>query len=80
MSPAQLGKRQSLDLSETAENRMEGGNPLSSSTLRNPGGSRSHFGALLLGYYTKDGRLLYAGRAGTGFNEKELKQVSRLAA
>ena len=28
-----------------------------------PGGSRSHFGALLLGYYTEDGRLLYAGRA-----------------
>jgi len=25
------------------------------------GGSRSHFGALLLGYYTEDGRLHYAG-------------------
>jgi hypothetical protein len=31
-----------------------------------PEGSRSPVGALLLGYYTKDGRLLYAGRAGTG--------------
>ena len=28
-----------------------------------PEGSRSHIGALLLGYHTKDGRLLYAGRA-----------------
>src|SRR5262249_32862747 len=43
-----------------------------------PGGSRSHFGALLLGYYTEDGRLVYAGRAGTGFNEKELARLARL--
>jgi bifunctional non-homologous end joining protein LigD len=41
-----------------------------------PRGSRSHFGALLLGYYTEDGRLLYAGRAGTGFNEKELARLA----
>ena len=41
-----------------------------------PAGSRSHFGALLLGYYTDDGKLLYAGRAGTGFNEKELKRLA----
>jgi len=27
-----------------------------------PEGSRSHLGALLLGYYTDDGRLHYAGR------------------
>ena len=27
-----------------------------------------HIRALLLGYYTEDGRLHYAGRAGTGFN------------
>ena len=38
-----------------------------------PGGSRSHFGALLLGYYADDGRLHYAGRAGTGFTDKELR-------
>jgi bifunctional non-homologous end joining protein LigD len=31
-----------------------------------PEGGRKHIGALLLGYYTEDGRLLYAGRAGTG--------------
>jgi bifunctional non-homologous end joining protein LigD len=41
-----------------------------------PGGSRSHFGALLLGYYTDDGRLRYAGRAGTGFNERELARLA----
>ena len=29
-------------------------------------GSRSHIGALLVGYSTEDGRLHYAGRAGTG--------------
>ena len=41
-----------------------------------PGGHRSHFGALLLGYYTDDGRLIYAGRAGTGFNERELARLA----
>jgi bifunctional non-homologous end joining protein LigD len=41
-----------------------------------PEGSRSHIGALLLGYYTEDGRLHYAGRAGTGITEKELKRLA----
>ena len=41
-----------------------------------PEGSRSHIGALLLGYYTKDGRLHYAGRAGTGITDKELKRLA----
>jgi len=41
-----------------------------------PAGSRSHFGALLLGYYTEDGRLRYAGRAGTGFTDLELKRLA----
>ena len=41
-----------------------------------PEGSRSHVGALLLGYYTEDGRLHYAGRAGTGFTDKELKRLA----
>lgn len=41
-----------------------------------PEGSRSHIGALLLGYYTDDGRLHYAGRAGTGMKEKELKRLA----
>ena len=38
--------------------------------------NRSHFGALLLGYYSDDGRLHYAGRAGTGFNEQELARLA----
>ncbi len=41
-----------------------------------PEGSRPHIGALLLGYYTKDGRLLYAGRAGTGITDKELRRLA----
>jgi bifunctional non-homologous end joining protein LigD len=41
-----------------------------------PEGSRSHIGALLLGYYTDDGLLHYAGRAGTGINDKELKRLA----
>jgi DNA ligase D-like protein (predicted ligase) len=41
-----------------------------------PAGSRAHFGALLLGYFTEDGRLLYAGRAGTGFTDLELKRLA----
>src|SRR5712691_4431348 len=41
-----------------------------------PEGSRSHIGVLLLGYYTDDGRLHYAGRAGTGMTAKELKRLA----
>ena len=37
-------------------------------------------GALLLGYYTEDGRLHYAGRAGTGMTEKELKRLAGVLA
>jgi bifunctional non-homologous end joining protein LigD len=45
-----------------------------------PEGSRSHIGALLLGYYTDDGKLHYAGRAGTGMNERELKRLADVLA
>jgi bifunctional non-homologous end joining protein LigD len=41
-----------------------------------PTGSRGHIGALLLGYYTEDGRLHYAGRAGTGMTSAELKRLN----
>ena len=37
-----------------------------------PEGSRPHLGALLLGYYTDDGKLIYAGRVGTGMPVKVL--------
>ena len=37
-----------------------------------PEGARPHLGALLLGYYTDDGKLIYAGRVGTGMPVKVL--------
>jgi bifunctional non-homologous end joining protein LigD len=40
-----------------------------------PKGSRSHFGALLLGVHDEKGDLVYAGKVGTGFNEAVLRQV-----
>src|SRR5713226_5344510 len=36
-----------------------------------PGGSRKHFGAILVGYY-KDNRLMFAGKVGSGFTSKSL--------
>ncbi len=40
----------------------------------NPKGSRTYFGALLVGYY-KDGKLHYAGKVGTGFSEETLTML-----
>jgi bifunctional non-homologous end joining protein LigD len=40
-----------------------------------PEGSRHRIGSLLLGYYTPDGNLIYAGRAGTGMSVAELERV-----
>jgi len=42
-----------------------------------PTGSRSHFGALLLGYHDVDGQLIYAGRVGTGFNDQTLASLHK---
>jgi bifunctional non-homologous end joining protein LigD len=39
-----------------------------------PAGSRSDFGALLVGYY-EDGRLRYAGRVGTGYSVATLRDL-----
>lgn len=39
-----------------------------------PQGARSHLGALLVGYY-EDGELRYAGKVGTGFDEKTLARL-----
>jgi ATP-dependent DNA ligase len=45
-----------------------------------PEGSQPYLGALLLGYYAEDGRLLYAGRAGGGMSQAEQQQLhARLA-
>jgi ATP-dependent DNA ligase len=42
-----------------------------------PEGSRPHLGALLLGYYADDGKLIYAGRVGTGMPVKVLGDLRR---
>lgn len=41
-----------------------------------PSGERVGFGALLVGYYD-DGRLLYAGKVGTGFDTQTLRTLQR---
>ncbi len=41
-----------------------------------PSGSRTHFGALLLGAY-RDGKLHYAGKVGTGFDRQALSSMYR---
>lgn len=42
-----------------------------------PKGSRTGFGALLLGVYSERGsdRLLYCGKVGTGFNQRQLQDI-----
>jgi bifunctional non-homologous end joining protein LigD len=40
-----------------------------------PEGSRHRIGALLLGYYAPDGKLIYAGRVGTGMPVAELERL-----
>lgn len=40
-----------------------------------PSGSRTGFGALLLGYYDKQGSLIYSGRVGTGFTNDSLRTI-----
>ncbi|MEX0642290.1 MAG: DNA ligase D, partial [Pirellulales bacterium] len=40
-----------------------------------PSGARSHFGALLVGYYDTKGQLVYAGRVGTGFDNRTLADL-----
>jgi bifunctional non-homologous end joining protein LigD len=42
-----------------------------------PKGARIGFGALLLGYYDPDGKLAYAGKVGTGFDEATLASLGR---
>ena len=40
-----------------------------------PEGSRQYFGSLVLGLYDKKSRLIHVGQAGTGFDEKSLKEI-----
>jgi bifunctional non-homologous end joining protein LigD len=41
-----------------------------------PKGTRTGFGALLLGYYDAGGRLTYAGKVGTGFDDATLASLA----
>ena len=41
----------------------------------NPGGTRTHFGALLLGQYEKDGALRFTDKVGIGFNRDLLRKL-----
>ena len=43
-----------------------------------PGGARTGFGALLLGYYRPDGTLTYAGRVGAGFSADTLTAFHKM--
>jgi bifunctional non-homologous end joining protein LigD len=40
-----------------------------------PEGSREYFGALVLGLYDQKKRLIHVGQAGTGFDQKALKEI-----
>jgi bifunctional non-homologous end joining protein LigD len=42
-----------------------------------PQGSRRHFGALLVGFHDEDGALRYAGKVGTGYDERTLERLGR---
>ena len=42
-----------------------------------PTGSRDGFGALLLGYHDKKGELHYAGKVGTGFDDRMLRALTK---
>ncbi len=40
-----------------------------------PSGNRKHFGAVLVGYYDENHDFIYAGRVGTGFDERTLASL-----
>ncbi len=54
---------------ETAQEFVIGG-------YTDPQGSRVGFGALLLGYHDSAGRLTYAGKVGTGFDQQMLRALA----
>ena len=41
-----------------------------------PEGSREHFGALVLGLYDQQDRLIHVGQVGTGFDQRSLKGIA----
>jgi bifunctional non-homologous end joining protein LigD len=52
--------------------KCTGGQELVIGGYTDPGGTRTDFGALLVGYY-ESGRLLYAGKVGTGYSKATLR-------
>ena len=55
--------------------KCEAGQELVVGGFTAPRGSRTEFGALLLGYYAGDGTLRYAGKVGTGFDTETLRSI-----
>ena len=56
--------------------KCEAGQELVIGGFTAPHGSRTDFGALLVGYF-RDGRLQYAGKVGTGFDQATLSSLGR---
>jgi bifunctional non-homologous end joining protein LigD len=56
--------------------KCEAGQELVIGGFTAPQGSRTDFGALLLGYF-RDGELQYAGKVGTGFDQETLDSLGR---
>lgn len=72
-APYEPGKRSRAWLKLKLEQRQEfvvGG-------YTEPRSSREHIGAILLGYYDDDGRLVYAGHTGGGFSRRSLELMYR---
>ena len=57
--------------------KCEAGQELVIGGFTAPRGSRTDFGALLVGYYGQDGRLQYAGKVGTGFDRETLHSLGK---
>src|SRR6201996_6385322 len=55
--------------------KCEAGQELVIGGFTAPRGSRTDFGALLLGYHDRDGSLRYAGKVGTGFDHEMLAEL-----
>jgi bifunctional non-homologous end joining protein LigD len=55
--------------------KCEAGQELVIGGFTAPRGSRTDFGALLLGYHDPDGSLRYAGKVGTGFDHETLAEL-----
>ena len=55
--------------------KCEAGQELVIGGFTAPRGSRTDFGALLLGYHDPDGSLRYAGKVGTGFDRETLAEL-----